>query len=173
MIFLVGGARSGKSSLAASIASRPGRPVRFVATARADDPEMQSRIDAHRRHRPGDWVVVEEPIDVEAAIAGAGADDTIVLDCVTIWLSNLMVDRDDIEILGMVDAAIAAAGRHSGEVIVVSNEVGSGVVPMHPVGRRFRDLQGRANQRFADAADSAYLVVAGRALRLEGPEDVD
>lgn len=172
MILLVGGARSGKSSLAASIASRGGHPVTFIATARADDEEMARRVEDHRRSRPRRWTVVEEPIDVERAITESPEEDTIVFDCVTLWLSNLMVDKNDIEILGMVDAVIALLGRHSGEVVIVSNEVGTGLVPMDPVGRRFRDLHGRVNQRLAVAADSTYLVVAGQALRLEGPDDV-
>lgn len=172
MIFLVGGARSGKSSLAGSLATRIGAPVTYVATARADDDEMTRRIEEHRRHRPRDWEVVEAPIDLEGALRSAPDGDTVVVDCVTLWISNLMVERDDDTIFGMVDSVIAVIASRSGGTIVVSNEVGSGVVPMHPLGRRFRDLQGRANQRFAGAARTAYLVVAGKALRLEGPNDV-
>lgn len=172
MIFLLGGARSGKSILAVSIASGIERPVRFIATAQAEDEEMARRVEEHRKHRPSEWTVVEEPIDVGRAVVDTPDDDTIVLDCVTLWLSNLMTDRDDEEILGMVDEAIMAVNRRSGETIVVSNEVGAGVVPMHSLARRFRDMQGGINQRFAQAARSAYLVVAGRALRLDDAEDV-
>lgn len=166
MIFLLGGARSGKSSLAASLASGTGAPVRFIATARADDEEMAGRIEEHRRRRPDEWTVVEAPIDLETELRAASETEAVVVDCVTLWISNLMVERDDGTILGLIDAAIATITNRSGETIVVSNEVGSGIVPMHPVGRRFRDIQGRANQAFAKAADSAYLVVAGKALRL-------
>lgn len=172
MIFLVGGARSGKSSLAGSLATGIGAPVIYIATARADDEEMTQRIEEHRRHRPEDWEVVGAPIDLEDALRSTPDGDTVVVDCVTLWISNLMVERDDDTVVGMVDSVIAAIVSRSGETIVVSNEVGSGVVPMHPVGRRFRDLQGRANQRLAKAAQAAYLVVAGKALRLEAADDV-
>lgn len=155
-----------------SIASGIERPVRLIATARAEDEEMARRVEEHRNHRPSEWTVVEEPIDVGRAVLDAPDDDTIVIDCVTLWLSNLMADRDDEEILGMVDEAIMAVNRRSGETIVVSNEVGAGVVPMHALARRFRDTQGGTNQRFAQAARSAYLVVAGKALRLDDVEDV-
>lgn len=172
MIFLLGGVRSGKSRLAASIASGIERPVRLIATARVEDEEMARRVEEHRNHRPSEWTVVEEPIDVGRAVVDTPDDDTIVIDCVTLWLSSLMTDRDDEEILGLVDEAITAVNRRSGESIVVSNEVGAGVVPMHSLARRFRDMQGGINQRFAQAARSAYLVVAGRALRLDNAEDV-
>jgi adenosyl cobinamide kinase/adenosyl cobinamide phosphate guanylyltransferase len=172
LIFLVGGARSGKSSLAGSFATSIGVPVIYIATALADDDEMTQRIEEHRRHRPEEWEVVEAPIDLEDALRSRPDGDTVVVDCVTLWISNLMVERDDDTIVAMVDSVIAAIVSRSGETIVVSNEVGSGVVPMHPVGRRFRDLQGRANQRLAKAARAAYLVVAGKALRLEAADDV-
>ena len=171
MIFLLGGARSGKSSLATSLAKRIGAPVVLIATARADDEEMASRVEEHRRHRPTDWEVVEAPIDLETALRSASEGDTLVVDCVTLWISNLMAERDDAAISQLVDAAIASIGDRVGETIVVSNEVGAGIVPMHPVGRRFRDVQGRANQSFVRAANIAYFVVAGKALRLSDVDD--
>lgn len=171
MILLLGGARSGKSSIAVSMASRMGQPVRFLATARPDDDEMTKRIAHHRARRPESWTVVEAPVGVHDALRGAGDQETVIVDCVTLWISNLMVDHDDERIGTLVDEAVDVCRRHSGQVIVVSNEVGTGLVPMDPVGRRFRDLQGRANQRFADAADVSYLVVAGKALRLGDIDD--
>jgi adenosyl cobinamide kinase/adenosyl cobinamide phosphate guanylyltransferase len=146
--------------------------VRFIATARADDEEMAGRIDEHRRHRPAGWTVVEAPIDLETELQAASEAETVVVDCVTLWISNLMVKRDDDTIFRLIDSAIASIGNRGAETIVVSNEVGSGLVPMHPVGRRFRDIQGRANQSFASAADAAYLVLAGKALRLSDFEHV-
>lgn len=172
MIFLVGGARSGKSSLATSLATRTGAPVRFIATARADDEEMAGRIDEHRRHRPDGWTVVEAPIDLETALRAASETETVVVDCVTLWISNLMVERDDDTISQLVDSVSTTIRDRGAETIVVSNEVGSGMVPMHPVGRRFRDIQGRANHSFARASDAAYLVVAGKAVRLSDVDDV-
>jgi adenosyl cobinamide kinase/adenosyl cobinamide phosphate guanylyltransferase len=173
LIFLLGGARSGKSSLAVSMALRHGDRVRFIATARADDEEMARRIESHRRQRPETWAVVEAPIDLEEAISASSETETVLIDCVTLWISNLMVERDDPTILERIEAVADAVGERVAPTIVVSNEVGSGLVPMDPVGRRFRDLQGTANQRFAAAADNAYLVVAGRALRLEDADYVD
>lgn len=170
--FLTGGARSGKSTLAVEIAARQPASVRLIATARADDDEMRQRVDQHRAHRPADWSVVEEPIDLVAALAGAGSVETVIVDCVTLWISNLMVDHDDGDILGLVAAASDAIAGRTGDTIVVSNEVGSGLVPMDPLGRRFRDLQGRANQRFASVAHEAFLIVSGRMLRLESRGDV-
>ncbi len=171
MILLLGGARSGKSSLAVSLASRISQPVCFIATARPDDEEMAERIAHHRRQRPEEWTVIEAPIEVPEALRGASDGETILLDCVTLWISNLMVGDDEDSIRDMVEDALTACRRHRGEVVVVSNEVGMGLVPMAPAGRRFRDLQGWANQRFAAVADIAYLVVAGKTLRLGEADD--
>lgn len=168
MTFLTGGARSGKSTLAVDLARRHSGPVRLIATARADDEEMRARVAAHEKMRPADWTVVEEPIDLTGAISSCAPGETMLVDCVTLWISNLMIERDDAEIFELVEEASAAVAHREGHTIVVSNEVGSGLVPMDPIGRRFRDLQGRANQRFAAVADRAFLVVAGRALRLDG-----
>lgn len=165
--FLTGGARSGKSTLAVELAGRSSGPVRLIVTLRAEDEEMRRRVAAHRRMRPGHWDVVEEPIDLTGAIGASGREETLIVDCLTLWISNLMVDLDDDSILAHVDEAAAATVARDGDTIVVSNEVGSGLVPMDPIGRRFRDLQGWANQRFAVVATEAFLVVAGRALRLE------
>jgi adenosylcobinamide kinase / adenosylcobinamide-phosphate guanylyltransferase len=170
--FLTGGARSGKSALATRMAMESGSPVRMIATARADDDEMSARIERHRVHRPETWVVVEAPVELVAAIETADESELLLIDCVTLWISNLMVEREDTTIEGMIEEAVAAVSKRAGKTIVVSNEVGSGIVPMSPLGRRFRDLQGRANQRFAATANTAFLVVAGRLLRLEGPPDV-
>jgi adenosylcobinamide kinase / adenosylcobinamide-phosphate guanylyltransferase len=173
LIFLLGGARSGKSSVAVSMASRIGQPVRFLATARPDDDEMTERIAQHRGRRPESWTVAEAPIEVPDALRAATDDETVVLDCVTLWISNLMVEHDDETIGNLVEEAVDACRRHPGQVIVVSNEVGAGLVPMDPVGRRFRDLQGGANQTFADAAEVSYLLVAGKTLRLGDIDDGD
>jgi adenosyl cobinamide kinase/adenosyl cobinamide phosphate guanylyltransferase len=145
--------------------------VVLIATARADDEEMASRVEEHRRRRPTDWKVVEAPIELETALGSAYGRETVIVDCVTLWISNLMAERDDDTISQLVDAAIASMADRAGETIVVSNEVGAGIVPMHPVGRRFRDVQGRANQSFARAANTAYFVVAGKALRLSDVDD--
>lgn len=165
MIFLTGGARSGKSRLAVQMAGLSGKPVRYIATAMPSDEEMERRIAAHRQSRPDDWALEEAPLDVAEAVSRAGNHEFLVVDCVTLWISNLMVGHDDEDIASEVDrVADGLAGRH--DAVVVSNEVGSGLVPMDPIGRRFRDLQGAANQRFAAAADRSFLVVAGQTIEL-------
>ena len=165
MIFLTGGARSGKSKLAVEIAERSGQPVRYVATAVASDDEMEQRIGAHRQSRPDSWTVVEAPLELIDAVSGIDAGEFLVVDCITLWISNLMLDYDDTTILRKVGGvAEALTGRRM--TVVVSNEVGSGLVPMDPIGRRFRDLQGAANQCFAAASDRTYLVIAGKTLEL-------
>jgi adenosyl cobinamide kinase/adenosyl cobinamide phosphate guanylyltransferase len=164
LTFLLGGARSGKSALALELASRSGGPVTFIATATAGDEEMAARIAAHREERPGEWVTVEEPVRLAEALAAA--DGTVVVDCLTLWVANLL----EAQIAGIeeqaADAAAIAAGKRT---IAVSNEVGLGVVPATPLGRHYRDVLGRVNAAWADAAEATLLVVAGRALPLASP----
>lgn len=173
MVTLVlGGARSGKSRYAVSLCAEAPR-VRFIATATAgDDEEMAARIARHRDARPQHWEVVEAPLDLAGALAKTPPDVLVLVDCVTLWLSNALyarrdLDRDERErqVLAETDRFVAAsAGR---TVVTVSNEVGSGLVPLTPVGREFRDLQGVVNQRLAAAADHVVWVVAGLPLPLK------
>ncbi|MGC5585532.1 bifunctional adenosylcobinamide kinase/adenosylcobinamide-phosphate guanylyltransferase [Ornithinimicrobium sp. W1665] len=182
MTFLTGGARSGKSSLAVRRARSTGAPVVLVATGRADegDTEMADRIARHRAERPGDWRTVEEPTELVAALtdldldlgAGPGPRPTVVVDCLSLWVSHLMARGDDEA--GTLEQA-HALGRwgaaYPGTVLVVTNEVGSGIVPMHPVAREYRDRLGRVNATVAGYADLAQLVVAGRTLTLDPVEE--
>jgi adenosyl cobinamide kinase/adenosyl cobinamide phosphate guanylyltransferase len=170
LVLLLGGARSGKSSLAVELARRRGGSVVVVATAEARDDEMAARIRAHRAERPAEWGTVEEPVDVAAALARVDDEATLVLDCLSLWVANLLERGDgesDVEERARKTAA-CARGR-SGLSIAVSNEVGLGVVPPSALGRRYRDVLGRVNAEWAAAADDALLVVAGRALRLDPP----
>ncbi len=165
LTLLLGGARSGKSTTAQRLAESGGR-VLFVATAEAGDEDMRERIARHREERPAAWATLEEPRDLARVITDyAGEYDTLVLDCLTLWVSNLMLAG--VDVLEATEALLGAfeAGRASW--IVVSNEVGLGVVPASELGREYRDLLGRVNQRVAARADEAYLLVAGRALSLE------
>lgn len=163
-LLVLGGARSGKSGFAqaqveAGVQSRKREPV-FVATAHAYDGEMSARIEAHAASRDGRWRTVDAPYELAAALAAEAAPNRIVLvDCLTLWLSNLMLRGDDVDAAGETLAALVET--LAGPCIFVSNEVGGGIVPDTALGRRFRDAQGRLNQRMAAACASVVLVTAG------------
>jgi adenosylcobinamide kinase / adenosylcobinamide-phosphate guanylyltransferase len=170
LTLLVGGARSGKSALAVRLAGRWDGPVTVVVTGEARDAEMAERIRRHRAGRPGHWRTVEAPREVEAALAGAPADAFVVLDCLTLWVSNL-IERglDDGEVDELARSAAATAAARAGPTVAVSNEVGAGIVPADGLSRRYRDLLGQVNAAWAAAADQALLLVAGRAVPLLDP----
>ena len=171
MTVLLGGAASGKSRTAAALAAGSGRPVTVLATAEALDEEMAERIARHRAERPAAWTVIEEPIALAAAIEGTAIDDTLIVDCLTLWVSNMLADgaTSDDDVLAAAAAAAKACAARRAPTIVVSNEVGAGIVPMHPLARRYRDLLGRVNAAFAGAAGTVALMVAGRAVTLSDP----
>ena len=167
LVVVLGGARSGKSSLAQRLASAFDGSVTFIATAEARDEEMADRIANHRALRPPGWITIEEPIDVVGALEAAPPHACVVLDCLTLWVANLLEagwTADAIEEEGRRAAALAA--DRVAPTLVVSNEVGMGVVPSTGLGRSFRDLQGRVNATFCALADRSALVVAGRVLEL-------
>jgi adenosylcobinamide kinase / adenosylcobinamide-phosphate guanylyltransferase len=165
LTLVLGGARSGKSRFAESLIMRHPPPWLYVATAEAGDAEMAARIAAHKARRGPDWRTVEAPRDLAGVLAEQG-NTPVLIDCLTLWLSNLMLENGDI------DAAVArleqALERAHGPVVLVANEVGSGVVPENALARRFRDLQGQLNQRLAARADRVVLVVAGLPLFVKG-----
>jgi adenosyl cobinamide kinase/adenosyl cobinamide phosphate guanylyltransferase len=170
LVVLLGGARAGKSSLAQQLASRWDGPVAYVATAEARDEEMAERIERHRGERPEAWTTVEEPLELRAALERLDRGQAAVVDCLTLWVSNLLERGDPPEaVLAEAAAAAAIAAAHPAPVIVVSNEVGLGIVPASPLARVYRDLLGAVNRVFVDRAESASLVVAGRMLQLERP----
>lgn len=172
MTLLLGGARSGKSTLAVSMAKTMGLPTVYIATAEPGDDEMAARIKAHRDQRPEEWTTIEDPHDVTGALARVPGDAVVILDCLTLWVSNLISrDLTDDDITDRARAAAAAAAGRTGSTIAISNEVGSGIVPMHPLSRRYRDLLGIVNAMWAENAERAYLVVAGRSLALSAPAD--
>jgi adenosylcobinamide kinase / adenosylcobinamide-phosphate guanylyltransferase len=164
LVLLIGGARSGKSSLAVERAAREGLPVVFVATGEAGDDEMAARIAQHRRERPPEWTTVEEPAELALAVAAAPGADVLIIDCLSLWVANVF-ERIAVEDAAAEAARLAAA--RPGLTIAVTNEVGLGIVPDNELARRYRDVLGRVNAIWAAAADEAYFVVAGRALRLE------
>lgn len=183
LILIIGGARSGKSSFALEMARAHGGRVTFIATAVATDGEMAARIAAHRAARPSHWCVVEEPLDLAGAISSCrGEAEVVLVDCLTVYLGNLLcahcgpVGEDENPdpppgLADLVEAETArllqAARNIPSLVIMVANEVGQGLVPSYRLGRVFRDLAGRMNQRLAGAADCVYLVQCGLATELK------
>jgi adenosyl cobinamide kinase/adenosyl cobinamide phosphate guanylyltransferase len=174
LTFLVGGARSGKSALALELANRQVGAVTYVATSPRieGDADLDRRIEAHRAERPAAWTTIEEPHDLVGALTRA-ADTFVIVDCITLWVSNLLW-RGDAEhaVATAAQEAAATAAARAAPTVVISNEVGLGVHPETDVGRQYRDLLGRVNQIWAAAADRALLLVAGRALALHDPRTV-
>lgn len=159
---ILGGARSGKSARALQLATAS--PRVFVATAEALDGEMADRIACHRAERGADWRTVEAPLDIAPIIAAHG-EGVLVVDCLTLWLSNLIhAGRDPAAETGVLVEALKRCGR----VILVSNEVGLSIAPDNALARRFRDEQGRLNQRLAAIADHVEFIAAGLPLTLKG-----
>jgi adenosylcobinamide kinase/adenosylcobinamide-phosphate guanylyltransferase len=164
---LLGGARCGKSALAVAIAQRSGRPVTFVATGEPLDAEFAERIDRHRAERPSSWRTIEAPTELDGALAQAGDRAVVIIDCLTLWVANLLGrELAEATIVERASQIAQLASARSSPVVVVSNEVGSGIVPADPLSRRYRDTLGRVNAAFAAHADEAFLVVAGRVVAL-------
>jgi adenosylcobinamide kinase/adenosylcobinamide-phosphate guanylyltransferase len=167
LTLLLGGARSGKSARALDLAADWEGQVVFVATAEAGDPEMAARIARHRLERPASWRTVEAPLELVRAFDSIPDRAFVILDCLTLWVANALEagwSDEDVERAGAAVATIVA-GREQ-PTVVVSNEVGLGLVPQTPLGRTYRDLLGRVNALFAAEAENAYLMVAGRTLEL-------
>ena len=169
--FLVGGARSGKSTLAVRLATAHYGPVVFVATAEPGDAEMAARIDEHRASRPSTWTTVEAATDLHAAVSAAPGGTVVVLDCLTLWVSNeLGAGASPDDVLGRANDVAALLADRQGAGLVVSNEVGLGIVPVNALARTYRDLLGRVNAAFASRAERSLFVVAGLGLPLEAVE---
>lgn len=173
LTFLLGGARSGKSSLAVKLGAEHGGPVAYIATCpRIDgDDDLDSRIDRHRADRP-DWPTIEEPYDLRAALGRCDGDALVIVDCVSLWVSNLVFrgDRAD-AIITAADVFAVDASQRGAPTVVVSNEVGMGVHPETPLGREYRDILGSVNQVIAAHASPALMMIAGRAIELRRPGD--
>jgi adenosylcobinamide kinase / adenosylcobinamide-phosphate guanylyltransferase len=190
LILILGGARSGKSTFAERLAASSGKAVAFIATATASDDEMRARIARHRAFRPEKWYTLEEPLELARAVQQAyKLVDVLLLDCVTVWLGNVLLqelgqqesdDRGKEELyipdnlfdersLKQIETllAVVQSAEPNKTLIVVSNEVGLGIVPAYPLGRVYRDTLGYVNQRLAQAADRVYLMVAGMAVDIK------
>ena len=172
LTLLLGGARSGKSSLAVDIASRTQREVVFIATAQALDADMQERIARHQRERPK-WLTFEEPFDITSAIKNAPSSACIIIDCLTLWVSNLMMrETSEQEISSACTKSLSAISQRNGKTIVISNEVGLGVVPETALGREYREILGRVNHQWARAARQSLFLIAGKAFPLHDPQEI-
>jgi adenosylcobinamide kinase/adenosylcobinamide-phosphate guanylyltransferase len=189
MVLILGGARSGKSAFAERLAAGSGRSVAFIATATASDDEMRERIARHRASRPKGWHTLEEPLDLAGAVRQASElADVLLLDCVTLWLGNVLSqesgqhERDDggeefyttgklfderaLQEIETMLGVVKSLGPNK-MLIAITNEVGLGIVPAYPLGRLYRDTLGYVNQRLAQAADRVYLMVAGLAVDIK------
>jgi adenosylcobinamide kinase / adenosylcobinamide-phosphate guanylyltransferase len=164
---VLGGARSGKSRYAEWLITTYPQPWIYVATAEARDVEMAERIAAHKARRAAGWQTVEAPHELAGALRTASADAAVLIDCLTLWLSNLMESESDIE--GQTAELQEALAERPGPTVIVSNEVGLGIVPDNALARRFRDLQGSLNQQLASQAERVIMMVAGFAVAVKSP----
>lgn len=170
LVVLIGGARAGKSALAVELAARSNGPVAYIATAEARDDEMTARIERHRAERPGAWSTIEEPVALHAALDELDADHMAIVDCLTLWVANVLERGDERDVILAEATAIAdAATARQAPVVVVTNEVALGIVPANELARRFRDVLGDVNRVFVTRADEASFVIAGKRIRLEDP----
>jgi adenosylcobinamide kinase/adenosylcobinamide-phosphate guanylyltransferase len=176
-ILVLGGSRSGKSEYAEELAERSGKRITYIATAAVHDDEMAERVKLHQERRPQNWLTVEAEKNVLDVLSQGGEGDAFLLDCATLWLTNLLLDQQnskmiiapsekETQILEQV-ARLSETVENGADLIVVSNEVGLGLIPEHPMGRVFRDLAGKANQLMASRADSVYLLVAGIPMEIK------
>ena len=175
MTFILGGARSGKSRFAQELAAKLGKKVLFVATGEALDEEMNARIEVHKRSRPSTWKTLETPTDVAKAMRGKIGDaEVVIVDCLTLLVSNLMGTEDidaatlEKKVTAELKELVAFMRTTEAHFIIVSNEVGLGLVSPYPAGRVYRDALGMANQMLARHADEVYFMVAGIAIALKG-----
>lgn len=176
IILITGGARSGKSGLAESYASKHGKKIAYIATAQVRDAEMNYRVALHRKRRPASWTTYESPFMAEKAIEEAGEEhDFILFDCVTLYLSNLLCQReggkdlaaDCKEIMTAFARVLQAAAQTKASVLFVTNEVGEGIVPENAMAREYRDLSGLVNQMIAREAAAVYMVICGLPVNIK------
>jgi adenosylcobinamide kinase/adenosylcobinamide-phosphate guanylyltransferase len=164
LTLVLGGARSGKSMHAEALVSVLPAPWTYIATAQAFDDEMRERIAQHRARRSGDWETIDAPLDLAEALKAQERGRPVLIDCLTLWLTNQMLGGHDVE--AQCEGLVAVLSRPRGPWVVVSNEVGLGIVPDNPLGRRFRDAAGRLNQQVAAVAGRVTLMVAGLPMQV-------
>ena len=164
--FVIGGARSGKSSFALKEGSALAGKKAYIATAEALDEEMKARIDKHRKERSGEWITFEETLNIARLIEDVYKEyDVIIIDCLTVWLSNLMMNDKNVE--KAMESFSQSISTRNCSIFIVSNELGMGIVPDNELARRFRDIAGAMNQKIAGLADKVYLVTAGIPIKIK------
>lgn len=170
LIFITGGVRSGKSRFALDYANRHFSKKLYLATCEVLDEEIAQRVGNHKKMRGSEWKTVEEPIGIVDKINEYGDKvEVILLDCITLWLSNLLMRQNsDVKIMDEVDRFIRTIKQNQTSFIIISNEVGMGIVPAESLGRRFRDLQGMANQKIAEVAETVIFMISGMPMFLKG-----
>jgi adenosylcobinamide kinase/adenosylcobinamide-phosphate guanylyltransferase len=176
LTLILGGARSGKSRFAMEHGKKSGASKYYIATAQALDPEMARRIEMHRGERSSDWTTLEEPIQLAEALQSVeGKADLAVIDCLTLWLSNLLIamESDEKKVMDRIDQLVTVMTRLDLSVIAVSNEVGLGIIPADPLSRLFRDLAGVLHQRLARVSHEVYWMTAGLAVQIKGDRNAD
>lgn len=164
---VLGGARSGKSRFAEERVKRSGRSLLYVATGRPLDEEMKARVDQHKARRGSEWRTIEEPVELTRTLGLEAAEDrAILIDCLTLWVTNLMLEDRDVR--AESDGLAACLGGLPGLLVFVSNEVGLGIVPDNPMVRAFRDHAGYLHQKIAEQADSVFFIAAGLPMTMKG-----
>lgn len=167
-VLILGGARSGKTGLGERMAMRAGAKPAYLATAEALDGEMRDRVEMHQRQRQGRFATIEEPLELTREIVKAArSHDVILVDCLTLWITNLLGANRDVA-AAVEELVVTLAQINTARVMLISNEVGLGIVPDNAMARSFRDLAGEAHQRLAEICDDVYLVVAGLPMTLKG-----
>ena len=168
VVFITGAVRSGKSKLAVDLAKKSTKNILFLASCNPLDEEMKERVLEHKQARPGDWKTIEEPINVSAVIEKAKADELVIFDCLTLWISNIMLQLDTGELINeKIEELIIVLRQVKADIIIVSNEVGWGIVPENKLARQFRDIVGITHQKLAGLSDEVFLVTAGIAQKLK------
>lgn len=168
VVFITGAVRSGKSKLAVELGEKSLKKVVFLASCSPLDKEMRERVAKHKQSRPQDWTTIEEPINVADVIKKAKADELIIFDCLTLWISNIMCKFDKEELIDKkIEELFLALQQVKSDIIIVSNEVGWGIVPENKLARQFRDIVGITHQKLADLSDEVFLVTVGIAQKLK------
>ena len=166
LTLVLGGAASGKSAFAEGLATQAGNRPTYIATAQVYDDEMAEKVARHRETRGSSWHTIEEPIEIANAVATAPAGQPILIDCATLWLTNLILG--ELDVAAQSDALLDTVRKTANPVVIVSNEVGQGIVPDNALSRRFRNAQGTLNQQIAQEADLVVAIMAGLPLTLKG-----